>query len=53
VENNPVGQIDPTGEFAWIAAGGVIGAAVNVGTTYFATGGNASVDTQNRPMVDG
>ena len=31
VNNNPVNATDPTGHFLWIAAGALIGAAVNVG----------------------
>lgn len=42
VRNNPTSYVDPNGEFAWIAAGAVIGAVVNVGITYIANGGNVT-----------
>lgn len=40
--NNSLNYVDPSGEFAWIAAGAVVGAAVNVGVTYISNGGNVS-----------
>jgi RHS repeat-associated protein len=42
VRNAPSSYVDPDGRFAWIIAGAVIGAAINVGITLYATGGNAS-----------
>ena len=38
----PISYADPSGQFAWIPAGAVIGAAVNVGITYIANGGNVT-----------
>jgi RHS repeat-associated protein len=40
--NNPGVLRDPSGEFWWVAAGAVIGAAVNVGITYVANGGHVT-----------
>jgi len=42
VDGNPVSMVDPRGEFAWIAAGAVLGAAINMGVTYFANDGNVT-----------
>jgi RHS repeat-associated protein len=42
VNNNPVNFTDPNGKFAWVAAGAVLGAAVNVGATLIANGGDVS-----------
>ena len=42
VANDPVNVIDPSGEWLWVAAGAVIGAAINVGATYIASGGQVT-----------
>jgi len=43
VLNDPVNFVDPYGRAAWIVAGAVIGAAVNMGFTYIANDGNVSM----------
>lgn len=42
VLSDPINLTDPTGEWLWVVAGGLIGAAVNMGTTYLANGGQVT-----------
>lgn len=51
--DNPINVVDPDGQFAWIIAGGVIGAVINTGVTYFATGGNASLQQLGAAAASG
>jgi RHS repeat-associated protein len=53
VGGNPVTFTDPTGEIAWVVAGAVIGAGVNVAATLIATGGNASQEQLIAAAVSG
>ncbi|NJL29178.1 MAG: RHS repeat-associated core domain-containing protein, partial [Thermoanaerobaculia bacterium] len=42
--NDPINVFDPDGNLAWVLAGGVIGAAINIGLATVANGGDISGD---------
>ena len=46
VGGNPTGYIDKSGKFIWVLAGGVLGAAVNVGVTAWVNGGFSNLTAQ-------
>ncbi|MDA8178745.1 MAG: PASTA domain-containing protein [Deltaproteobacteria bacterium] len=46
VDGDPVTYKDPTGQWIWVAAGGVIGAGVNVTLTAWANGGLSSLSSE-------
>lgn len=53
VDGNPVSYTDPTGELAWVGAGAVVGAAINMGATYIANGGNVTMRQMGAAAVSG
>jgi RHS repeat-associated protein len=53
VHGNPLSYTDPTGEYAWIVAGAVIGAVVNVGVAYIANDGELTGQQLAAALVSG
>ena len=50
---DPINFADPNGNFAWVAAGAAIGAAINVTATVIANGGNVSTQQVVAAAVSG